>query len=414
MKVSQLSALVFLALASSCGERSATPIPTSNMMSTSPHVVQRGGNPTDWETFALPVAGSAPAGITGDIPGQIWFTEGTGNSVDQLRIGSDEIKRFRLPISKSFPEGISGGSDGNIWFCEQVGRIGRITIQGVLTEFALGPGRIPEEITAGSDGNLWFTDPATASIGRITQIGAVDEFPTPSGSAPLDITLGNDGEIWFSEDAPRVGKVTTGGVVSEYETPTKVPSTGGITAGADGNVWFSESPGHRLARVTPSGQVTEYYISERNPESLIRGGSGKDLFVLLEFKGLAEYSINSHHLVVEGFPPGQSSVGSLARGSDGNIWLTQPDDNDVAVFIRHILTVSPTSLSLRVGQGGTLTASEVGASSPLQAKSSDTSIATVIANGNNEFTVKGVGRGACNITISDHKKNNFPVPVTVN
>ncbi len=52
-------------------------------------------------------------------------------------------------------------------------------------------------ITAGPDGNMWFTELLGNKIGRITPGGTVTEFNLPtSGAAPASITGGPDGNLW--------------------------------------------------------------------------------------------------------------------------------------------------------------------------------------------------------------------------
>lgn len=405
--------VALLGLTAGCAGQIATPVPNPGRPNATPAVVQHGGSTPQWETFALPPHGNSPAGITGGIRGQIWFTEVLGNSVDRLRIGTGQITRFLLPAPNSLPGGIAVGPDGNVWFTEEAGRIGRITSEGTITEFPLGSGRIPGSIADGPDGSLWFTDTGSNSIGQISLTGTVNEFPVPSGATPLQITAGSDGNLWFTETASSVGRATPSGTITEYRTPTKVTSTIGITTASDGNVWFGESPGHRLGRVTPAGQVSDYYVKGRSPDDVVGGGPGAELFVMLEFDGLAEYNIRSHHFVIEGFPPGPSSPGALALGSDGNIWFVEAQSNAIAVFVRNIISVTPTSLALTLGQNGTLAATEPTASAPLRAKSSNVSVATVAPAGSNTFTVTATGAGSCTVTVSDHKGNSFPVPVTV-
>src|SRR5258706_4936915 len=68
--------------------------------------------------------------------------------------------------------GITRGPDGNLWFTEYAAnRIGRITPNGVVTEFVVPGVGAPFAITAGPDGNLWFTDTNTNQIGKITPAG---------------------------------------------------------------------------------------------------------------------------------------------------------------------------------------------------------------------------------------------------
>jgi len=66
-----------------------------------------------------------------------------------------------------------------------------------------------------------------------------------------------------------------------------------------------------------------------------------------------------------------------------------------------------------VPAAATLTATETGGLTTLGAISSNPAIASVAPAGSNTFTVTGVASGSCTITVMDHKKNTFPVPVTV-
>src|SRR5260370_6681515 len=64
-----------------------------------------------------------------------------------------------------------------------------------FTEFQLPKGSGPIDITTGSDGALWFTDGTGLRVGRITTDGVITEFPIPiplgvSGSLPYHITAG--------------------------------------------------------------------------------------------------------------------------------------------------------------------------------------------------------------------------------
>ena len=65
------------------------------------------------------------------------------------------------------PEGLVAGSDGNLWFTEHDGRFGRVTPQGIVTEFRTGLTEGAAGIATGPDGNLWFTEKGNR-IGRFT------------------------------------------------------------------------------------------------------------------------------------------------------------------------------------------------------------------------------------------------------
>ncbi len=121
--------------------------------------------------------------------------------------------------------GITAGPDGNVWFTEgNVGRIGRITQLGVVTEFSAGISAVsgPHAIVAGPDGNLWFTEAGVSRIGRITPSGVFTEFYAgiSSFSTPLGIAVGPDGNLWFTEhEGHRIGRITPSGVVTEFSSP---------------------------------------------------------------------------------------------------------------------------------------------------------------------------------------------------
>ncbi|HJP65733.1 MAG TPA: Virginiamycin B lyase, partial [Actinomycetota bacterium] len=99
----------------------------------------------------------------------------------------------------------------------------------------------PFWITPGPDGNLWFTDSAANAIGRITPDGVVTEFPIGDGKEPYTIVAGADGNLWFTErHNNKVGAVNVNGaLVHEYFVPGTDPRPAGITAAPNGDIWFT-------------------------------------------------------------------------------------------------------------------------------------------------------------------------------
>ncbi|HEV2236985.1 MAG TPA: Virginiamycin B lyase, partial [Ktedonobacterales bacterium] len=95
----------------------------------------------------------------------------------------------------------------------------------------------PEGITVGPDGALWFAEHSANKIGRITSGGLITEFG--GIAAPIYITAGPDGALWFTEQSSEIGRLTTGGGLSQYLTPGNcIPN--GIAGGPDGALWFTE------------------------------------------------------------------------------------------------------------------------------------------------------------------------------
>jgi len=83
--------------------------------------------------------------------------------------------------------------------------------------------------------NSWFTEADGRKIGRITPQGVVTEFPDPERASPGSIAAGKDGNLWFSEagGSNSIGRVTPEGSVAEYPVPSAARAPSGISAGPD-------------------------------------------------------------------------------------------------------------------------------------------------------------------------------------
>src|SRR5438034_291496 len=46
-----------------------------------------------------------------------------------------------------------------------------------------------------------------------------------------------------------IGRITPGGIVTQYVTPTANTTTWGITAGPDGNIWFTENEANKIGKL---------------------------------------------------------------------------------------------------------------------------------------------------------------------
>ena len=131
----------------------------------------------------------------------------------------------------------------------------------MITEFPLLAGLTsPGGITAGPDGNLWFS--AGGGLGRITPAGVITPFVFALGASP-SIGTGPDGNVWFADifsEPPTVGRLTTGGTLTEFTDTSSTGESGSITTGPDGNLWFTEpfSGSIGVARITPAGVITRF------------------------------------------------------------------------------------------------------------------------------------------------------------
>jgi streptogramin lyase len=107
----------------------------------------------------------------------------------------------------------------------------------------------PLGITAGTDGALWFTNSVSGggSIGRITTGGVVTNYTGPFIDQPSGIAAGPDGALWFGSDRT-IGRITTSGVVTEYNDEEHVDPNW-VVAGPDGAMWVT-SLNNSIGRIT--------------------------------------------------------------------------------------------------------------------------------------------------------------------
>jgi virginiamycin B lyase len=211
--------------------------------------------------YPIPTARSFPAGIAAGPDGAVWFTEAWGNKIG--RISTDgEFLEFPIPsavqvqtpfgeILTSFPLGIVSGPDGALWFTEsRANRIGRVTADGVITEYEVPtPDSRPLRLAVGPDSALWFTEGATTAnkLGRLMPDGQVTEYPVPSMGP--GVTTGPDEAIWFTGfRSDEVGRLASDGTLATYRVPTEGAVPYHIVTGPDGALWFTERESGMIGR----------------------------------------------------------------------------------------------------------------------------------------------------------------------
>jgi streptogramin lyase len=240
-----------------------------------------------------------------------------------LSIGQ-AITEYPVPTPGAFPTNIAAGADGNLWFTElNASKIGRITTQGVITEFTLSTQ--PNDITAGPDGNLWFTEGTASKIARITPAGVITEFPLAVNHGPNSITSGPDGNLWFAESTNKIGRMTTTGDVTEFPISISNCFPQGITSGPDGNVWFLETNSNvgpntnYVVKVDPSGTMTPFAIpmtANQFPAKITSGHDGNLWFTEPGTNHVGKATVSG---TFAEFAVGFAPVG-IAAGPDGNVW----------------------------------------------------------------------------------------------
>jgi streptogramin lyase len=257
--------------------------------------------------------------------GSLWFTLAGDNSLGRVSLTGD-YSQMDLHLSRfeSSVFGITSGPHGDLWVTDTMqGAIVRVSLDGRVLSVIPTPGRFPNMITEGPDGNLWYTQ-GGAQIGRLTPQGVVTDFPIPtSNSRPWAITPGPDGKLWFTEKlGNKVAKMTVTGVVTEYPLPRQNSQPLWITAGYGDDLWFTEVEGNRIGRVTTSGVLTEFELPQPNsqPSIIARGPDGNMWFT----ERVGRIGRISPEGVVTEFPvvSPEDNLSSLTFGPDGNIWFT--------------------------------------------------------------------------------------------
>src|SRR5438128_1470924 len=118
------------------------------------------------------------------------------------------------------------------------------------------PLNIPSAIASGPDGKLWVVD--GDGIVRVTTRGAMARVAAVR--SVYSIARGPDGAMWFTAGSPpRIGRITASGQQTYFTAGiSQIPFS--IVAGPDGNLWFTEggSEQGRIARITPTGAITEF------------------------------------------------------------------------------------------------------------------------------------------------------------
>jgi len=206
--------------------------------------------------YDLPRWSCAALGFAAGPDGNMWFTEvalpGTGITGAVGKITADGVITEYLLPGITYALGIAAGPDGAMWFVENnVHRIGRITMDGQLTEYPLPWAGAALRITAGDDGALWFSDPGASGIGRITVDGDASLFPVPGGTSPVGIVAGPDKAIWFTAfTGNAIMRMNLAGAVTHrfaIPTPNSVPFA--VTVGPDRNLWFTETATNQIGRL---------------------------------------------------------------------------------------------------------------------------------------------------------------------
>jgi virginiamycin B lyase len=148
------------------------------------------------------------------------------------------------------------------------------------------------------------------------------------------MTLGSDGNLWFTEtEVKKIAKITPTGTITEYPIPV---GSGGnvfpesITLGPDNALWFTSQA--ELGRITTSGTITALppeaslgglYTIVTGPDGNLYYSGGPDGSGLIVQQNPSGPYVRFSAPAFPGAPGGmQPDTYGLAVGADHGIWFT--------------------------------------------------------------------------------------------
>jgi virginiamycin B lyase len=241
---------------------------------------------------------------------------------------SPVIIEHMIPSIAAHAGGIKVGPDGALWFVETTTQqIGRISVDGTVTEFPLPDGGIAEGqgfIAVGPDGALWFNMDDANQLGRITSSGEITHVDLPEGLSPIrELVTAPDGALWVtSRGMNAIIKLTPDGTIAaQYALPSDRSNATGMIVGPDKALWFVEGGANQIGRITTDGELVEYPIPDEEsfPLRLTVGSDNAVWFTLFGVNKIGRIDMDGNITTFDA--PDMGPVG-ITTGADGALWFT--------------------------------------------------------------------------------------------
>lgn len=394
------------------------------------------------QLIQIPVPGQPAVGPLAQLSNVAWFAANGSSVAGVGRVTVAGNVKFYPVETGSAHRTITGlvlGRDGNFWAIASdrplttSSAIIRMSPTGAFVEFPIIG--TPEGIAIGPDSRIWFTDYSerpdrtfSSRIGAMDESGAVTYYSVPGDIRVRGIVdvieVGNRPNEDYFTASSRLGGGTAGlySIDRTGNIRLVLAADEGTSADAisttNGIVWFTMIPDPRsgkassIVRFVP-GSASSTFPLRVLPQSLT-GNQSKVWFTACATRDCSTdswgvYLLDTDHGRVRHEFDSPDALGQILWNADRNLW-TGDAMGYVDVFVRFLISVSPTSLSMTVGASQTVHAS-VSPPATLTAGSTDPQVATVTSIA--PFVVTAIGTGHCAIRIHTRDSNYAQVDVTV-
>jgi streptogramin lyase len=267
-----------------------------------------------------------------------------------LRADLSDIGSRQLNFGSSTPNEVTSGADGTVWVLTVKGNLGKLSVNGVYTEFTLPWGvdqfTIPyaQTLTTGIDGNVWVVG-LNGHIARVTPSGAVTDFTVGPSFYPRPLIVsGPDGALWFldrpapgpgASNAWKLGRIDIYGQVATYDLGISNDQLIGLVSGGDGNLWFIDDSKNQvvtfsLATNSMAGTFTIPSASNKNGDGVMTLGLDGNVWFT---RGASIDRVGPDGAITEFRVPSGGQPASISTGGDGNLWFTEPSTGRIGQLV---------------------------------------------------------------------------------
>lgn len=209
----------------------------------------------------------------------------------------------------------------------------------VTNQYSVAANSQPTAITLGPDNFLYFTEfgqaNGKAQIGKVSTGGSLTEIAvTPANAEPYGIVKGPDAKLWFTEMATdTIVQMSTASGNTQTGFPLGTPPGGAaswqptfITVGTGTNALFFSAPGaNAIGQIMTDGTVSSFLIPTpaSNPMGITTGPDLNMWFVENAASKIGRLNL-SNGTITE-FPTATANAGptNIVQGPDGALWFTE-------------------------------------------------------------------------------------------